>query len=145
MLVHARQSIELAMEAHAVVCADHRDRQNGPVSVSVKCAVTTMYVSYARPFGPNHGLVRLNYENEIPGHLLETHKLLLGYRDKAIAHKDKTSHAISDSVNHVEIHVSNGNTCLAPIIHAPSHKEMAQFPELANSVLTLINCDMKVC
>ncbi len=62
ILVHARQSIALAMEAHAVVCADHRDRQIGPVSVSVKCAVTTMYVSYARPFGPNHGLVRLNYD-----------------------------------------------------------------------------------
>lgn len=145
ILVHARQSIELAMEAYAVVCAEFPDPPIGPFSVSVKCAVTTMYTSYARPFGPNHGLVRLNYENEIPGHLLETHKLLLGYRDKAIAHKDKTSHAISDSVNHVDIHVLNGNACLVPIIHAPSHKEMAEFPELANTVLTLINRDMKVC
>ena len=62
MLVHARQSIELAMEAHAVVCAENPDHPIGPFSVSVKCAVTTMYTSYARPFGPNHGLVRLNYD-----------------------------------------------------------------------------------
>lgn len=81
----------------------------------------------------------------IPEHLLETHKLLLGYRNRAIAHKDKTSNSISDAVNHVKIHVSNGNTCLAPIIHAPSAKEKAEFPELAATVLARINSDMKVC
>lgn len=62
MLVHARQSIALAIEAHAVVCAEFQNHPIGPFSVSVKCAVTTMYSSYARPFGPNHGLVRLNYD-----------------------------------------------------------------------------------
>ena len=145
MLVHARQSIELAMQAHGIVCAEWPVRPVGPFSVAFKCAVTTMYTSYARPFGPNHGLVRLNYEDAIPEHLLETHKLLLGYRNRAIAHKDKTSHSISDAVNHVDIHVSNGNTCLAPGIHAPGDKELAAFPELANTVLTLINRDMKDC
>ncbi len=145
MLVHARQSIALALEAYGIVCAEWPDQSIGPFSVAFKCAVTTMYISYARPFGNNKGLVRLNYEDSIPDHLRETHKLMLDYRKKAIAHKDKSNNPVCDAVDHVEIHVSNGKTRLAPIIHTPGPKELTCFPELAKVVLTLIARDMKDC
>ena len=100
-----------------------------------------MYVAYARPFRENRGLPRLE-EVSVPDRLSDLHQRLLDYRDKTIAHKDKTEDAVAALVNHVAIVVSDGKCGVCPVIHFPSADELRRFPSLANAVLRWVESEM---
>lgn len=139
LLAHAWQSLRLARDAHGIILgAPEYPNPDDPI---LKSAVTTMYVAYARPFRENRGLPRLE-ESCIPARFRDLHQRILDYRDKTIAHKDKTAHTIAALVNHVAIVVSNGRCGVCPVIHFPSADELRRFPSLVNSVLKWVESEM---
>jgi len=139
LLAHAWQSLRLARDAHGIILGS--PKYPNPDDPILKSAVTTMYVAYSRPFRENRGLPRLE-ESSIPTRYSDLHQRILDYRDKTIAHKDKTAHAIAALVNHVAIVVSNGRCGVCPVIHFPSADELQRFPGLVTVVLEWVESEM---
>ena len=140
-LVHAWQSFRLARDAHSLVV---QALQNPPPDGAIlKSAVTTLYIAYARPFKASHGVPSLP-ESVVPDQYVDLHKLIIGYRDQAIAHKDKTPTPIPDSVNHVAVVLSSGKCGVCPVIHFPSLAELQGVPSLCDSLIEWVEERMSV-